>query len=108
MKTPRKDKSLEPLFEKEPQLAPTNPKKTKKFKTKQEAIAFTNNYINKLTREQAHKLLHPKYDIEELNKYIWDLGIGGFYYNEENTLLFCTEVLRTTILNYALLYIANK
>jgi hypothetical protein len=100
-------KSLEPYFEPEPLVWPTNQEKTKKFNTKQEAIEFTNNYINNLTREQAHKLLHPKYDIEELNKYIWDLGIGGFYYNKENT-LFCNEILRSTILRYALLYIANK
>lgn len=99
-------KSLEPYFEPEPEVEALKPSKTKKFNTKQEAIQFTDNYINNLTREQAHKLIHPKY-VEELDKYIWDLGIGGFYYNKENT-LFCHEVLRATILNYALLYIANK
>lgn len=77
------------------------------FKTKQEAVEFTEGFIKKLTPKKAHEIVTPDYDLEKLRQYTWNLGIGGWYFNSENT-LFCNEVLNTHILSYALIHITRK
>ncbi|HAN37663.1 MAG TPA: hypothetical protein DCQ29_02070, partial [Chitinophagaceae bacterium] len=57
--------------------------KKQQRKTREQAIHWTNLFMNSVTTEDAKSLLFGLIgapSIEGLNRWLWSQGIGGFYY----------------------------
>ncbi len=67
-----------------------------------EAIQFTQNFIESLTIEKAEKIFFEdcQKDLAKLMKFSWNTGVGGWYYDDECT-QFCSDAIIFAIVNKA-------
>lgn len=69
-----------------------------KTTTRNQAVEITNEIITGMTFEKAKSICEPLETIlENVNQFVWNTGVGGWYYNVE-TNTFCTDMIRNSVM----------
>lgn len=68
-----------------------------------EAIQFTQKFIDSLTVESAQKIFFEdcEKDLAKIMEFAWNTGVGGWYFDSECT-QFCSDVIIRSIVNKSL------